>query len=679
MSYVVIILLLETLLLAVFLVLDIFLFYIFFESTLIPLFLLIGLFGSDNKVRASLYLFLYTLLGSLFLLLAILTISSIMGTTDFDALYKSNLNPSTQTILFAAMLFAFAVKTPVIFLHNWLLKAHVESPLSGSIILAAIVLKLSLYGICRLVLPILPVASLNYTPLVYLICAITIVYASLSTLRTIDVKELIAYSSVSHAAVYLLGIFSNTIQGIEGAILLGIGHGFVSSGLFICVGGVLYDRTHTRLITYYRGVAQIMPLFSLLFFILCLGNSGVPLTLNFIGEFLSLYGAFERLPVLGILSASSIVFSAAFTFFMYNRIVFGGSLSSYFAYNISDLSKREFVILGIFVAFTIFFGVYPAPILDGLHYSVSTLIYSTDPSGWVDNLQPLPVAMLYAIPLELINNSNKKNLDPNWVTGFFDAESCVSIRIEKYPKYNTGYRVQLRFQITLHKKDLPLLNSIKAFFGVGGIYKISKDSIMYQVTTINELQVIIDHFCNYPLITEKRADYELFKQAVELVSRKEHLTLSGLSRLVAIKASINRGLSPELKESFPNVIAVERPLVKDKKVKDPNWLAGFVSGDGCFYVKISKASTTIGYSVELRFQVTQHSRDAELLKSLVSYLNCGNCYLPSNYNFADFIVRKTSDILNNIIPFFNKYPIQGVKADDYADFCKLSLRKTKVI
>jgi NADH-ubiquinone oxidoreductase chain 4 len=390
MSYVVIILLLETLLLAVFLVLDIFLFYIFFESTLIPLFLLIGLFGSDNKVRASLYLFLYTLLGSLFLLLAILTISSIMGTTDFDALYKSNLNPSTQTILFAAMLFAFAVKTPVIFLHNWLLKAHVESPLSGSIILAAIVLKLSLYGICRLVLPILPVASLNYTPLVYLICAITIVYASLSTLRTIDVKELIAYSSVSHAAVYLLGIFSNTIQGIEGAILLGIGHGFVSSGLFICVGGVLYDRTHTRLITYYRGVAQIMPLFSLLFFILCLGNSGVPLTLNFIGEFLSLYGAFERLPLLGILSASSIVFSAAFTFFMYNRIVFGGSLSSYFAYNISDLSKREFVILGIFVAFTIFFGVYPAPILDGLHYSVSTLIYSTDPSGWVDNLQPLP-------------------------------------------------------------------------------------------------------------------------------------------------------------------------------------------------------------------------------------------------------------------------------------------------
>lgn len=279
--------------------------------------------------------------------------------------------------------------------------------------------------------------------------------------------------------------------------------------------------------------------------------------------------------------------------------------------------------------------------------------------------------MLYAIPLELINNSNKKNLDPNWVTGFFDAESCVSIRIEKYPKYNTGYRVQLRFQITLHKKDLPLLNSIKALFGVGGIYKISKDSIMYQVTTINELQVIIDHFCNYPLITEKRADYELFKQAVELVSRKEHLTLSGLSRLVAIKASINRGLSPELKESYPNVIAVERPLVKYKKVKYPNWLAGFVSGDGCFYVKISKASTTIGYSVELRFQVTQHSRDVQLMGSLVSFLGCGRYYQPLGYNHGEFIVQRFFDLDEKIIPLFEKYPLVGDKRQDFSDFKKV--------
>jgi NADH-ubiquinone oxidoreductase chain 4 len=377
-SYVVIILLLESLLLAVFMVLDILLFYIFFESILPPLFILIGLFGSSNKVRASFYFFLYTLFGSLFLLLSILTMSSIMGTTDFDALYKTNFNYSTQLFLFYGIFIAFAVKTPTIFLNTWLLKAHVESPLGGSIILAAIVLKLSLYGILRLILPLLPKASLEYTYIIYLIGVITIFYASFSTLRTIDVKELIAYSSVSHAAVYLIGVFSNNIQGIEGGIALGLAHGFVSSGLFICVGGVLYDRSGTRSISLYRGVAQIMPLFSILFFILCLGNAGTPLTLNFVGEFLSLYGTFERLPLLGALASSSIVLSAAYTIYMFNRIAFGGSFSKFFEANINDVNKREFFILLTLVVFTVILGIYPAPILDGLHYSVSSLIYSSD-------------------------------------------------------------------------------------------------------------------------------------------------------------------------------------------------------------------------------------------------------------------------------------------------------------
>ncbi len=375
-SFVIIILLLETLLLAVFLVLDILLFYIFFESILPPLFILIGLFGSSNKVRASFYLFLYTLFGSLFLLLSILAMSSIMGTTDFDALYKTNFNYSTQLFLFYGIFIAFAVKTPTIFLNTWLLKAHVESPLGGSIILAAIVLKLSLYGIFRLILPLLPKASLDYTYIIYLIGVITIIYASFSTLRTIDVKELIAYSSVSHAAVYLIGVFSNTIQGIEGGIALGLAHGFVSSGLFICAGGVLYDRSGTRLISYYRGIAQIMPLFSILFFILSLGNCGVPLTLNFVGEFMSLYGVFERLPLLGVFASSSIVFSAAYTIYMFNRIAFGGSFSKFFEANISDVNRREFFILFTLVIFTVVLGIYPAPILDGLHYSVSSLIYN---------------------------------------------------------------------------------------------------------------------------------------------------------------------------------------------------------------------------------------------------------------------------------------------------------------
>jgi NADH-ubiquinone oxidoreductase chain 4 len=300
-----------------------------------------------------------------------------MGITDFDGLYKTNFNYSTQLLLFLGVFFAFAVKTPTIFLNTWLLKAHVESPLGGSIILAGIVLKLSLYGIFRLILPLLPKVSLDYTYIVYLIGVITIIYASFSTLRTIDIKELIAYSSVCHAAVYLIGVFSNTIQGIEGGITLGLAHGFVSSGLFICAGGVLYDRSSTRLITRYRGTAQIMPIFSILFFILCLGNAGTPLTLNFVGEFMSLYGTFERLPLLGALASSSIVFSAAYTMFMFNRIAFGGSFSKYFEVNISDLNKREFLILFTLVVLTVVLGIYPAPILDGLHYSVSSLIYAS--------------------------------------------------------------------------------------------------------------------------------------------------------------------------------------------------------------------------------------------------------------------------------------------------------------
>jgi NADH-ubiquinone oxidoreductase chain 4 len=376
-TYMILILLLEMLLIFVFLVLNIFLFYIFFESTLIPLFLLIGIYGSYNKVRASFYLFLYTLLGSLFLLLSILYIMSLIGMTDFDVLFKTNLNYTTQLILFYGIFIAFAVKTPVIFLNNWLLKAHVESPLGGSILLAAIVLKLSLYGVFRLILPIIPKASMNYTYVVYMICVITIIYASISTLRTIDIKELIAYSSVSHAAVYLLAVFSNTIQGLEGSIILGLGHGFVSSGLFICVGGILYDRSHTRLISVYRGLAQIMPLFSILFFILCLSNAGTPLSLNFIGEFLSLYGTFERLPILGIFASSSIVLSAAYTMYMFNRIAFGGNYSKYFIVNLIDLTYREFIILIILVVITVILGIYPIPIMDGLNYCISGVLYNT--------------------------------------------------------------------------------------------------------------------------------------------------------------------------------------------------------------------------------------------------------------------------------------------------------------
>jgi NADH-ubiquinone oxidoreductase chain 4 len=222
----------------------------------------------------------------------------------------------------------------------------------------------------------LPKASLNYTYIIFVIGVITIIYASFSTLRTTDIKELIAYSSVSHAAVYLIGVFSNTIQGIEGGILLGLAHGFTSPALFFIVGGVLYDRSGTRLIHYYKGIAQMAPLLSLLFFIFSLANCGVPLTLNFVGEFMSLYGVFERLPLLGLLASSSIVFSAAYSIFLFNRVAFGGSFSKFFENSIIDLTKREFyalIFLGILV---VFLGIYPSIILDGLHYNVSSLIYS---------------------------------------------------------------------------------------------------------------------------------------------------------------------------------------------------------------------------------------------------------------------------------------------------------------
>ncbi|QLI74830.1 NADH dehydrogenase subunit 4 (mitochondrion) [Metarhizium brunneum] len=375
-AYLIIMLLLETLLLAVFMVLDIMSFYIFFESILPPLFILVGIFGSDNKVSASYYLFLYTLWGSLFLLLSILSTSSIMGSTDFDTLFKLNFEYKTQVFLFIGIFIAFAVKTPTIFLNNWLLKAHVESPLGGSIVLAAIVLKLSLYGIFRIILPILPKAALDYTFVIYTIAVITIIYASFSTIRTTDVKELIAYSSVCHAAVYLIGAFSNTIQGIEGSIILGLAHGFVSSGLFICAGGILYDRTGTRSIFFYRGAAQLMPIFSTLFFILALGNCGAPLTVNFVGEFMSLYGILEKLPVLGVFACSSIVFSAAYTIYMFNRTAFGGSFTRFLEESVYDVNKREFLMLFILVVFTVVFGIYPSLILNVLDYSMNSLIYS---------------------------------------------------------------------------------------------------------------------------------------------------------------------------------------------------------------------------------------------------------------------------------------------------------------
>ena len=325
------------------------------------------------------------------MLLSIITVSSLTGCTDMDIIYKTDYAYITQIFLFMGIFVAFAVKTPVIFLNSWLLKAHVESPLSGSVILAAIVLKLSLYGVFRLILPLVPKAFIFYTHIIFVICVITILYASFSTIRTIDVKELIAYSSVSHAAVYFAGILSNVMQGIQGGIILGLAHGFVSSGLFISGGGVLYDRSSTRTINYYGGLAQVMPVFSILFFILCLGNCGAPLTLNFVGEFMSLYGIFERLSLAGILASSSIVLSAVYTIFMFNRIIFGGIFKNWFTY-LPDLNKREYSMLLLLVLFTVVLGIYPSIILDTLNYNVSSLLFGFEGSTtMLDSFEPLGI------------------------------------------------------------------------------------------------------------------------------------------------------------------------------------------------------------------------------------------------------------------------------------------------
>ena len=385
-SFLILILLLQILLQLVFFIEDTLLYYVFFESILAPLFILIGLFGSNGRIRASYYIFLYTLIGSLFMLLSIIYILSYIGVTEFLTIYKINFLYLIQVFLFFGIFIAFAVKTPVIYLNNWLLKAHVESPLSGSIILAAIVLKLSLYGIIRLIIPFFPETVIYLTPFIFTIGVLTIIYASLSTIRITDIKELIAYSSVSHAAVYLLGIFSNVIQGIIGAIVLGIGHAFSSSGLFTSVGGVLYDRYHTRLISYFRGIAQIMPIFCILFFLLCLANCGVPLTLNFIGEFTSLYGTFSRLPYAGFLATlSSVILSACYTIYMYNRIAFAGSFYKYINLKVKnfnireclpDLAYREFFVLFILLYFTFLLGIFPCFILDNILHDAQYLIFN---------------------------------------------------------------------------------------------------------------------------------------------------------------------------------------------------------------------------------------------------------------------------------------------------------------
>nr|YP_009739391.1 NADH dehydrogenase subunit 4 [Tricholoma terreum]QIC20235.1 NADH dehydrogenase subunit 4 [Tricholoma terreum] len=374
-SFLIAFLLLETLQICAFVSLDLLLFYIFFESVLPILFIIIVIFGhGTDRFRSAFLLFLYTLAGSLPMLLSILILLSYLGSTDFQLISLSEISLEGQKILWLGFFIAFAVKTPLYPFIIWLPKAHSDSPLAGSIILAATILKLATYGYIRVLINFLPDATNYFNPLIQTIAVITIIYASLSTIIQQDTKRLIAYSSVAHMGVVVLGLFSNTIQGIEGAILLALAHGFVSPALFICVGGIIYDRTGKRIINYIRGLVTYMPVFTILFFVFTLCNTGIPLSLNFLGEQLSLIGIWQQNPIIASLGASGILFSACYSLFLYNRLSYG-SYSPHLPV-LKDINRREYYLLISLLLPTIIFGLLPNVLLNPLHTSISALLYN---------------------------------------------------------------------------------------------------------------------------------------------------------------------------------------------------------------------------------------------------------------------------------------------------------------
>lgn len=364
----------EILLVGVFTVLDLLGFYILFEGVLIPMFLIIGVWGArEQKITAAYYFFFYTLIGSVLMLLSIFYIYYTTGTTDYQTLLGVKFDTQVQNLLFLGFFASLAVKIPKFPFHVWLPQAHVEAPLAGSILLAGVLIKLGSYGFIRFTLPLFPEACVYFTPLVFTLGTLAVIYASLTTLRQTDLKRIIAYSSVSHMGVVSLAIFTFTLIGLEGSIFLQISHGLVSSALFIVVT-ILYDRHHTRLVKYFRGVAVTMPLFAIIFLFFTLANIAVPLSCNFVGEFLSLLATFNANAFIGILASSGMVLSACYALFLYNRVCFG-SISPYIeGPNNRDISRREFFVLLPLIFLTLFLGIYPNIVFDSLHPCVLNIL-----------------------------------------------------------------------------------------------------------------------------------------------------------------------------------------------------------------------------------------------------------------------------------------------------------------
>ncbi len=387
-EYMIAFLVLETLMIGVFCSLDLVLFYLFFEAGLIPMFLIIGVWGGARRVYASYKFFLYTLLGSVLMLVALIAMYIMAGTTDITSLIEYDFPAGVQTWLWLAFFASFAVKMPMWPVHTWLPDAHVEAPTAGSVILAGILLKMGGYGFLRFSLPMFPVASDLFTPLVFALSVIAVIYTSLVALMQEDMKKLIAYSSVAHMGLVTLGIFAGNIEGIQGGIFQMLSHGIISGALFLCVG-VVYDRIHTREIAAYGGLVNRMPIYAAIFMLFTMGNVGLPGTSGFIGEITSLMGAFKVNSWAATLATTGVILSAGYALWLYRRVVFGelekGSLKT-----ILDVGPREIIIFAPLVIMTLYLGFYPASVFDITDASVQNLV--NDYTAAIDAHQDISTA-----------------------------------------------------------------------------------------------------------------------------------------------------------------------------------------------------------------------------------------------------------------------------------------------
>ena len=371
-EFLIAILLMESLMIGVFCSIDLVIFYLFFEGGLVPMFLIIGIWGGPRRIYSAFKFFLFTLLGSVLLLVAIISIYWITGTTDISELSNLRIDVKYQNLLWLAFFSSFAVKTPMWPFHTWLPDAHVEAPTAGSVLLAAILLKMAGYGFIRFSIGLFPIASENFVPLIYALSLVAIIYASLVALMQDDMKKLIAYSSIAHMGYVTLGIFTMTQQGLEGSIIQMMSHGLVSAALFLCVG-VVYDRMHSRLIATYGGIVSVMPKYAVLFMVFTLAAIGLPGTMGFVGEFLILLGAFKKSFLVATIASLGVILGAAYMLWLYRRVIFGNLINKDLL-KMVDLNKSEIFILLCLAIPTLFFGFYPEPLLNTIGVSISNLI-----------------------------------------------------------------------------------------------------------------------------------------------------------------------------------------------------------------------------------------------------------------------------------------------------------------